>query len=152
MRYMRFAAGAALLLSNAAWGQATVQAPGGFVPRQALSFGAAGDPATAVDETHPLPISPRGRTVTYTDRSGTIAAGGTAQTLAPANAARGGFLVQNVSSGDLWITSMGTASAAQPSLKIGAGQLYEFPQSGIPASALSIVGGATGQAFTAREW
>ena len=92
-------------------------------------------------------------TVTYTDRSGTIATGGAAQQIAAANASRKGFFVQNVSVGDLSISSLATAVQSQPSLKIPAGALYEFPASvGVPAGAISIIGATTGQAFTAREW
>ena len=88
-----------------------------------------------------------------TDRSGTITTGGTAQQLMPANDARVGFWVQNLSSGDLWINELGgTAAASQPSIKIPSGSLYES-QRGEPCPyAISIFGATTGQAFTARGW
>jgi hypothetical protein len=130
----------------------TVQTPGGFVPRQAVSYGAAGETAVAVDEGHPLPTAPRGRAVTYADRSGTVAVAGVAQQLAPANAARSGLLIQNLSAGDLWLSTAGAATAGQPSFRIGAGQLLEFPASGVPAGAISVLGASDGQAFSAREW
>ena len=130
----------------------TVQAPGRFVPRQALSYGAEGETAVAVDEAHPLPTSPRGHAVTFTDRSGTIAAANTTQQIAPANPARSGFLIQNLSTGDLWLATSGAATAGQPALRIGAGQLLEFPASGVPAGAVSVLGATAGQSFSAREW
>ena len=129
-----------------------IDAPGGFVPRSALSFGAAGGVAVAVDEEHPLPVAAAGRTVVYQDRSGLIVSAGVAQVMAPAFAGRRGFFVQNLSAGDLWLTSLGAAVAGQPALRIGAGQLYECPPSGVPGTALSILGTAAGQTFSAREW
>jgi len=90
--------------------------------------------------------------VTYTDRSGTITVGGTAQQLAAANASRKGYFVQNNSAGDLWINSVATAVLSQPSLKIVAGALYESPANGVPVTAISIIGATTGQTFSAREF
>lgn len=142
----------AVLLTGSGANAQAVRAPGGFVPRHALSYGSDGQAAVAVDDGHPLPVSQRGRTVTYTDRSGTIAAAGTAQPLAPANAARGGFFIENLSTGDLWITSLGTATIGQPAIRIAAGQLYEFPANGVPGASLSIVGATAGQSYAAREW
>lgn len=97
-------------------------------------------------------VNVKGNLVPHTNKSGTIAAGGVAQTAIAANAARMGFYIQNASSGDLWISSLTTAVAASPSLRIPAGQLYEPPQFGVPSGAISIIGATTGQAFTAREW
>lgn len=90
--------------------------------------------------------------VTYTNRSSTVTSGGAAQVLMAANTARKGFLLQNLSTGDLWISSLGTAAASQPSLLIPAGAYYEAPASGVPTQAISIFGATTGQAFSAREW
>ena len=86
------------------------------------------------------------------DRSGTVTAGGTAQVLMAANSGRSGFWLQNVSTADLWISEVGTAAAAQPSLKVIPGALYESPLSGCPATAISIFGATTAQAFACREW
>jgi hypothetical protein len=86
------------------------------------------------------------------DRSGTIAAGGTAQVLMAANSQRMGYWIQNVGSGDLWISAAGTASAGQPSLRLSSGSLYESVSDAVPTSAISIFGATTGQAFSAREF
>lgn len=129
-----------------------IGAPGGFVPRVAVSFGAGDAPAAAVDDARPLPVAPRGVGVTYTDRSGAIGSGGAAQQLAPANPARRGFFVQNLSADDLWISSVGTAAGGQPALRVSPGQLYESPAHGVPVAAVSVWGAATGQPFAAREW
>ncbi|KQT82434.1 hypothetical protein ASG59_18755 [Methylobacterium sp. Leaf466] len=90
--------------------------------------------------------------VTTTDRSGTIAAGGTAQALSAADGNRRGAWVQNLSSADLYLSDVGVATIGGSSLKIAAGALYEFPHHGIPVSALSIIGSTTGQSFSARVW
>ena len=93
-----------------------------------------------------------GSTVTSTDKSGNIAAGGTAQTAIALNANRRAFWIQNLSSGDLWISDVGTATTASPSLKIVAGGLYESQPGHCPTSAISIIGSTTSQAFAAREY
>lgn len=90
--------------------------------------------------------------VTATDKSGTIAAGGTAQTAIALNANRRAFWIQNLSAGDLWISDVGPATAASPSLKIVAGGLYESMPGNCPTSAISIIGATTSQAFAAREY
>lgn len=90
---------------------------------------------------------------TLRDQSGSIATGGTAQQLMPANGRRRGFSVYNLSSADLWINELGAAAVAgQPSLKITAGTYYETPASGVGVQAVSILGATAGQQFTAREW
>ena len=89
---------------------------------------------------------------THTDRSGTITLGGTQQTLMAANSQRRGCVVQNLSTGDLWISELTTAVASQPSIKVPAGAEYTCSVNGIPTGALSIIGATTSQAFAAREW
>jgi len=90
--------------------------------------------------------------ITTVNRSGTITTGGTQQTLAAANLNRKGMWIQNLSTGSLWINELGSATQAQPSMEIKTGQLYEYPVDGVPATAISIIGATTGQAFSAREW
>jgi len=135
---------------------AVIGAPGGFVPQVAVGYGTAGGEAVAVDATHPLPVAiatgAAAGAATYLDRSGGIAAAGQAQQLVAANAARRGFFIQNLSAGDLWLNSTGAASAGAPSIKVAAGQLYESPAHGVPATAISVLGATAGQSFAAREW
>jgi hypothetical protein len=89
---------------------------------------------------------------TLTDRSGTITLGGTAQTLMPKNVARTYWIIQNQSSGDLWVNDVGgTAAATQPSIWIPAGATYTADLGGVSSLAISIFGATTGQAFMARE-
>jgi hypothetical protein len=87
-----------------------------------------------------------------TNRSGTITTGGTAQALMAANTARNGWLVQNLSGGDLWVSDLGTAAATQPSMRVPPGAVLRSTPGGVVAAALSIFGATTGQAFSAREW
>ena len=87
-----------------------------------------------------------------TNRSGTIVAAGVAQQLAAANPARLGFSVQNLSAADLWVNSLGAATAAQPSIKIIPGAYFETPPGYGAVGAISIVGSSAGQTFSAREW
>lgn len=90
--------------------------------------------------------------ITLTNRSGSIAAGGVAQQLMPANANRRGMWVQNVSSGDLWVYELGTATQSQPSYKLVAGASMRTPDSVAITNAWSIIGATTGQQFSAREY
>lgn len=92
-----------------------------------------------------------GQALTYANRSGTITTGGTAQVLMPAWSARKGCTVQNQSTGDLWVSEIGTAAATQPSIRVPAGAQY-ICMSPAPGTALSIIGATTAQAFAAREW
>ncbi len=89
--------------------------------------------------------------VTYADRSGTITLGGTAQTIMSAWTGRHGCVIQNQSTGDLWVNSTAAATTAQPSIQIKPGAQYVcmWPPSD---GAHSIVGATTAQAFAAREW
>lgn len=106
----------------------------------------------AFSDSNPLPILIGTNPVTYTNRSGTITTGGTAQVLMAANTSRKGFFIQNISTGDLWISDLGTAAASQPSVHLPASSYYEPPLNGVPTAAISIFGATTGQAFSAREW
>ncbi len=86
------------------------------------------------------------------DRGGTITAGGTAQQLMAANAARRGYSVQNQSTGDLYINALAAATIDYHSLKIPAGSLYETPSNHVGPGAVSIIGATTGAAWYSREF
>lgn len=86
-------------------------------------------------------------------RSGTIVSGGVSQQLMAANSGRSGWSVQNLSLYDLWVNDVGgAAAAAQPSLRIPSGALYESPKGGSAVGQINIIGATTGQAFAAREY
>ncbi|MDR6389255.1 hypothetical protein [Paraburkholderia phenoliruptrix] len=101
-----------------------------------------------------FPVQTTPSPATLTDRSGTIATGGTAQQLAAANASRKGWRLQNTSNGDLWFNDTGgTASAAGAgSFKLASGGYYETPVGGSSQTAISIFGATTAQTFSASEW
>jgi hypothetical protein len=90
-------------------------------------------------------------TGTLTDGSGTVTAGGTAQTVFAANAARRYLLIQNNSTSALWVNFTATAVAGQPSLQLAAGQAFVMENGTVSTEAISIIGATTGQAFTAKE-
>lgn len=84
-----------------------------------------------------------------TSRSGAITAGGTAQDLAAANAARRSLTGQNISAGDLWINENGGTAAADSTdaYRVIAGGAFKISTN----EKISIVGATTGQKFTATE-
>jgi hypothetical protein len=87
------------------------------------------------------------------DRSGAIISGGHAQTIMAANANRQGFSIQNLSSAALWFNGLGVAATiGRPNFMLPSGAMYESPVPGTPSNAVSIIGAATGQSFSAREW
>lgn len=91
--------------------------------------------------------------VTLTNISGSLTAGGTAQNAAGANSSRRGFFIQNIhASSSLWISTLATAVADQPSIEIKPGALYESPPGGCGGGAISVIGATTGQKWVGREW
>lgn len=94
---------------------------------------------------------PGGVTASFKDRSGTLAAGATAQQLAPESANRRYLLVQNLSTGDLWINFGVDAVQNQPSIKILPDGVFAMEGAFVSGDAVSIIGATLGQAFTAKE-
>jgi hypothetical protein len=87
------------------------------------------------------------------NRSGSITSGCVAQSLMAASPTRFGFVLQNLSAGDLWVNVLGgAAAAAAPSFKIESGAYFETPPNYRPTAAVSIFGATTGQSFTAQEY
>lgn len=85
-----------------------------------------------------------------TNRSGTTSAtAGTATTLAPANASRTSLTVQNISTGNIGVNETGGTAV------IGNPGTYTIPAGGQfktdTARAISVVGSAASQAYTATE-
>ncbi len=86
----------------------------------------------------------------YTDRSGTITTGGTAQAAMAASEDRDrGFIYNPNASGSLWANVTGGTAAANGagSIEIVPGQLLPFDST----NAISIVHASTGAKFTAGE-
>ena len=124
---------------------------GNLVPLHAPASVSAGV-AIPVGPANPLPVINTAAAVA-SDGSGTVAAGGSAQTLFGGTVPVNGFLVQNNSSSALWVCDTGTASAGGASIQLAAnGGLFATPPGYKPAGAVSLYGGTTGQAFAARRW
>lgn len=82
------------------------------------------------------------------NRSGSITAGGTSQSLAALNANRTHLFIQNISDGDLWMSEYGAAAVdGSGSYRIAPGLAARV----LTRNAITIVGAATGQKFTATE-
>ena len=108
--------------------------------------------ATPVGPQNPLPVVNTAATAAG-DGSGTVATGGSAQTLFGGALPATGFLVQNNSSAALWISDVGAASAGGASIQLAAdGGLFVPPPGYKPAGPVSLYGSTTGQTFTARRW
>lgn len=104
---------------------------------------------TLIDSSYLVP-SLGGASGTFTDRSGTITAGGTAQQLAAANASRRCLIFENLSNADLWLNFTTTAVQAQPSIRVASGVLMIFDDY-VSTELVSVIGGTTGQPFAAKE-
>lgn len=92
---------------------------------------------------------------TYTDRSSTIASGGTAQTFAAASTSRRGYRVMNISAGNLYVNDKGgtaVATSAGASYTLIPGAMYESAPNGVSTAAISIIGATTSQAFEGATW
>jgi len=126
-------------------------ATGNLVPLHAPAV-TSGGVAAAVAPANPLPVVNTAGAAA-SDGSGTLATGGSAQTLFGGIVPANGFLVQNNSSAALWISDVGAASAGGASLQLAAnGGLFVTPSGYKPAGPVSLYGATTGQAFTARRW
>ena len=78
--------------------------------------------------------------------------GGTAQTLFAGVVPTNGYLVANNSSATIYVSDVGAATSGGASIPIAAGAVFMTPSGYKPAGAVSLWGGATGQAFAARRW
>jgi hypothetical protein len=107
--------------------------------------------ATPVGPATPLPVINTGGTAAI-DGSATVAAGGTAQTLFAGVVPANGYLVANNSAAILYVSDVGSATSGGASIPIAAGAVYVTPSGYKPPGAVSLWGGATGQAFAARRW
>ena len=128
-----------------------VDGNGSLVPLHAPAS-SVGGVATAVGPGNPLPVINTAG-VAASDGSGTVATGGSAQTLFGGLVPVNGFIVQNNSSAALWVSDVGVASAGGASIQLAAnGGLFATPSGYKPAGAVSLYGATTGQGFAARRW
>jgi hypothetical protein len=129
-----------------------IDGSGNLVPMHAPASVSSQGVASPVGPTNPLPvINTAGAAAS--DGSGTVATGGSPQTLFGGAVPANGFLVQNNSSAALWVCDTGIASNGGASVQIAAnGGLFMTPPGYKPAGAVSLYGGTTGQVFAARRW
>src|ERR1044071_3487372 len=90
---------------------------GSLVPLHAPAVTTAQGGSAAVGPQNPLPVVNVAGNAAG-DGSGTVAAGGSAQTLFGGVVPANGFLVQNNSNAALWISDVGTASAGGASIQL----------------------------------
>lgn len=90
-----------------------------------------------------------------TDHSGTITAGGTAQTAVNERGYRTFLFIQNPTSASesFWVNFDGTAAVADsPSIEVAAGVTLIFGEGGfLPNGAVSVIAATTGTKFTIKE-
>jgi hypothetical protein len=129
-----------------------VDGNGSLVPLHAPAAANAQGVASPVGPQNPLPVVNTAGSAA-SDGSGTVATGGSAQTLFGGAVPANGFLVQNNSTAALWICDTGAASNGGASLQLAAnGGIFATPSGYKPAGPVSLYGGTTGQAFAARRW
>lgn len=110
-----------------------------------------GGVATPVSATMPLPVINTAGSVA-SDGSGTVVAGGAAQTLFGGIVPINGWLVANNSSATLYVSDVGTATSGGASIPVASGGVFATPSGYRPAGAVSLYGPSTGQAYAARRW
>jgi hypothetical protein len=125
---------------------------GNLVPAHAPASTNAQGIAAPVGPQNPLPVvNTAGNAAS--DGSGTLAAGGSAQTLFGGAVPANGYLVQNNSSAALWISDTGAASNGGASIQLAPnGGIFMTPSGYKPAGPVSLFGATTGQGFAARRW
>lgn len=106
---------------------------------------------TVITADNPLPIRASSGTASFTSASGTITTGGTAQDLVAAAHTYSQGMIQNQSSGALWVRRGAGATADRNSISIPPGGMLTFQQGDLDGGQkLSILGVTTGQAFFAE--
>lgn len=87
-----------------------------------------------------------------TDISGTLTAGGTAQSASTAKT-RKYLYIENPKTATerLWFSTVTTAVAASPSIPLDPGEWFCFEGSFVPNTAVSVIAATTGHAWTGRE-
>ena len=129
-----------------------VDGNGNLVPVHAPAATNAQGVSAPVGPQNPLPVMNTAGNAA-SDGSGTLATGGSAQTLFGGAVPTNGFLVQNNSSAALWVSDVGAASNGGASIQIAAnGGVFATSSGYKPAGPVSLWGGTTGQAFAARRW
>ena len=126
------------------------QANGSIVPIRLVDLGDGSFSVSVVVGTGAAVITQPTRGA-LTNRSGSIAAGGTSQQLAPANATRNYLFIQNVSANDIWF-NFGTAAVVdQPSVRLLPGQSFSMEGTFVSTEVVNIISANTGDKYVAKE-
>jgi hypothetical protein len=110
-----------------------------------------GGVATPVSIAAPLPVINTAASVAV-DGSGTVNAGGTAQTLFGGVVPVDGWLVANNSATAVYVSDVGVATSGGASIPIAPGAVFATPSGYKPAGPVSLYGTTSGQSFAARRW
>ena len=110
-----------------------------------------GGVATPVSGAAPLPVINTAASFAI-DGSGTVTAGGSAQTLFGGVLPANGWLVANNSATTVYVSDVGTATSGGASIPIAPGAVFATPSGYKPPGSVSLYGATTGQAFAARRW
>lgn len=86
-----------------------------------------------------------------TDGSGTITSGGTSQQIFAANATRQYLIVQNLSSGNLYVNLGAAATTGSGSILLLPNSSFLMEDQFVSNQTVNIIGATTGQAFTAKQ-
>ncbi len=99
----------------------------------------------------PLPVTVQ-QTGSLSDAHNSIVTANTSQTLLSA-ATRSGFILQNTSSGDLWINLLGSsATSATPSFRVTSGSSFTTPPFFPSSGSFTIWGATANQTFSVVTW
>ena len=101
-----------------------------------------------VSESNPVPVT--GASGALTDVSGTITAGGTSQVLQAAQITRKYIMIQNLSSGNLYLNFTSAATTGEGSYELLPNGVFTMEGNFVSNEAINIIGATTGQAFTAK--
>jgi hypothetical protein len=110
-----------------------------------------GGVATPVSTAAPLPVINTAAAAAV-DGSGTVNAGGTAQTLFGGVVPVDGWLVANNSTVTVYVSDVGIATSGGASIPIAPGAVFATPSGYKPSGPVSLYGATTSQAFAARRW
>lgn len=85
------------------------------------------------------------------DRSGTIAAAATSQTVMAENPSRAYLLFQNISDTTMWVNFGSAAAADSTSIQVLAGGAITFNSGWVPTDAVNVLCATDTKAFVAKE-
>ena len=107
---------------------------------------------TMVRAAVPIPVTVE-QIGNLTDGSNSISVANTSQLLMNYDLTRRGFMIQNTSTGDLWINLTGApATSASPSFKVAAGTTFQTPPFFPSSNPVAIFGATAGATYSVVKW